>query len=80
MHYPLPFKLASLTSPLSQLTLSNYAASILLPLSSPQGYDQFMNLVLDRAVEEVSTSVKHDIGQIVIRGSGIVQLEALEAL
>lgn len=31
-----------------------------------KGYDQFMNLVLDEAIEEVSVSEKNDIGQIVL--------------
>ncbi len=39
-----------------------------------------MNLVLDDAVEEVSASVKNEIGQIVIRGSGIIQMECLDPL
>lgn len=30
-----------------------------------KGYDQFMNLVLDEAIEEVSVTEKNDIGQIV---------------
>ena len=39
-----------------------------------------MNLVLDDAIEEVSASVKNEIGQIVIRGNGIIQMECLDAI
>lgn len=31
-----------------------------------KGYDQFMNLVLDEAIEEVSVTEKNNIGQIVL--------------
>lgn len=52
-----------------------------------KGYDQFMNLVLDEAIEEVSVTEKNDIGQIVfininqvIRGNSVIQVEALEKI
>ena len=45
-----------------------------------RGFDQFMNLVLDETVEEVSESEKNDIGMVVIRGNSIVMIEALEKL
>eukprot|EP00898_Chlorokybus_atmophyticus_P006454 jgi/Chlat1/680/Chrsp104S01151 len=43
-----------------------------------RGFDQFMNLVLDETVEEVSSSEKHQIGMVVIRGNSIVLIESLE--
>lgn len=43
-----------------------------------RGYDQFMNLVLDDAVEEVSKTEKHDIGTIVLRGNAIENFELME--
>jgi small nuclear ribonucleoprotein G len=44
-----------------------------------RGYDAFMNLVLDEAIEE-SAATKPDIGMIVIRGNSIQMVEALERL
>ncbi|EDO48813.1 predicted protein [Nematostella vectensis] len=43
-----------------------------------RGYDPFMNLVLDDAVENVSGNEKHAIGMVVIRGNSIVTMEALD--
>ncbi|KAL1496002.1 hypothetical protein AB1Y20_014638 [Prymnesium parvum] len=45
-----------------------------------RGFDQFMNLVLDETVEQVSASEKNNIGMVVIRGNSIVMMEALEKL
>ncbi|KAI7864726.1 hypothetical protein BDF14DRAFT_1731608, partial [Spinellus fusiger] len=45
-----------------------------------RGYDPFMNIVLDEAVEDVSETEKHQIGMIVIRGNSITLLEALERI
>ncbi|KAG0169015.1 hypothetical protein DFQ28_003727 [Apophysomyces sp. BC1034] len=45
-----------------------------------RGYDPFMNIVLDEAVEEVSPSEKHNIGMVVIRGNSISLMEALERI
>ena len=45
-----------------------------------RGFDQFMNLVLDEAVEEASATEKNTIGMVVIRGNSIVMIEALEKL
>ncbi|KAK2076867.1 hypothetical protein QBZ16_005094 [Prototheca wickerhamii] len=42
-----------------------------------RGFDQFMNLVLDNAVDE---KLKVDIGMIVIRGNSISTVEALESI
>ena len=45
-----------------------------------RGFDQFMNLVLDETVEQVSATERNDIGMVVIRGNSIVTVEALEKL
>lgn len=42
-----------------------------------RGFDPFMNLVIDEAVEESGTE-KNDIGMVVIRGNSIILLEALD--
>lgn len=42
-----------------------------------RGFDQFMNIVLDNAVDE---KMKTDIGMVVIRGNSIVTIEVLERL
>ena len=42
-----------------------------------RGFDQFMNLVLDGAVDE---KLKADIGMVVVRGNSIVTIEALEKI
>ena len=41
------------------------------------GYDQFMNLVLDEAVQVVSSSEQRKLGQLVIRGNSVIRLEHL---
>ncbi|EER18517.1 Small nuclear ribonucleoprotein G, putative [Perkinsus marinus ATCC 50983] len=43
-----------------------------------RGYDQFMNLVLDNAVELVSRTEKREIGMAVIRGNSILMWECLD--
>lgn len=45
-----------------------------------RGFDQFMNLVLDETVEQVSATEHNSIGMVVIRGNSIVMIEALEKL
>ncbi|KAI8888757.1 like-Sm ribonucleoprotein [Backusella circina FSU 941] len=45
-----------------------------------RGFDPFMNIVLDEAVEEVSASEKHEIGMVVIRGNSISIMETLERI
>ncbi|XP_033119410.1 small nuclear ribonucleoprotein G-like [Anneissia japonica] len=42
-----------------------------------RGFDPFMNLVVDEAVEERGNE-KYEIGMVVIRGNSIILLEALE--
>eukprot|EP00341_Mesodinium_pulex_P006340 CAMPEP_0116939824 /NCGR_PEP_ID=MMETSP0467-20121206/32985_1 /TAXON_ID=283647 /ORGANISM="Mesodinium pulex, Strain SPMC105" /LENGTH=73 /DNA_ID=CAMNT_0004622215 /DNA_START=37 /DNA_END=258 /DNA_ORIENTATION=- len=42
-----------------------------------RGYDQFMNIVLSDAVEEVSSGEGNNIGMVVVRGNSIVQFEML---
>ena len=41
------------------------------------GYDQFMNLVLDDAVQIISSSEQRKLGQLVIRGNSVIRLEHL---
>lgn len=45
-----------------------------------RGYDHFMNVVLDEAVEETSGATGKDIGLVLIRGNSIIQIEALERI
>ncbi len=45
-----------------------------------RGYDQFMNIVLDQAVEIRSPTERHDIGMIVIRGNSVVMWECLDKI
>jgi small nuclear ribonucleoprotein G len=42
-----------------------------------RGYDQFLNLVLDQAVD---VKGKAEIGMVVIRGNSVSTLEALEPI
>jgi len=41
------------------------------------GYDQFMNLVVDDAVQVISSSEQRKLGQIVVRGNSVIRLEHL---
>ncbi|GFS63211.1 small nuclear ribonucleoprotein G [Trichonephila clavipes] len=43
-----------------------------------RGFDPFMNLVMDEAVEQLKEGKTNPIGMIVIRGNSIVLLEAME--
>ncbi|KAL1990262.1 hypothetical protein VTN49DRAFT_6101 [Thermomyces lanuginosus] len=45
-----------------------------------RGYDVFMNIVLDEAVEEKANGEKEKLGMVVIRGNSVVMLEALERI
>ncbi|EDN06177.1 small nuclear ribonucleoprotein SmG [Histoplasma capsulatum] len=45
-----------------------------------RGYDVFMNIVMDEAVEEKSGGEKVRLGMVVIRGNSVVMLEALERI
>mmetsp|Transcript_30080 Transcript_30080/g.92023 ORF Transcript_30080/g.92023 Transcript_30080/m.92023 type:complete len:88 (-) Transcript_30080:697-960(-) len=42
------------------------------------GFDQFMNLVLEDAVEEVSKTERKEIGTVVLRGNSIENFELME--
>ena len=42
-----------------------------------RGYDKFMNLVLEDAIEEAKDGTTNDIGSIVIRGNCILQVELI---
>ncbi|VDN37515.1 unnamed protein product [Gongylonema pulchrum] len=45
-----------------------------------RGFDPFMNIVVEDAVENLKNGGKNDIGMIVIRGSSIVVMEPKERL
>lgn len=45
-----------------------------------RGYDVFLNIVLDEAVEEKAGGEKVRLGMVVIRGNSVVMLEALERI
>ncbi|KAI8628874.1 hypothetical protein F5Y19DRAFT_485230 [Xylariaceae sp. FL1651] len=45
-----------------------------------RGYDVFLNIVLDDAVEEKEGGGKDRLGMVVIRGNSVVMLEALERI
>lgn len=45
-----------------------------------RGFDAFLNVVLEEAVDEKTTENDGFIGQIVIRGNSIVQFETLERI
>lgn len=43
-----------------------------------RGYDQFMNIVLDEAVEVPSKAEERQIGMVVIRGNSVIRFEVLD--
>lgn len=43
-----------------------------------RGFDPFMNLVIDEAVEVSSSGEQNNIGMVVIRGNSVVLMEALD--
>lgn len=45
-----------------------------------RGFDPFMNLVVDEAVEESRKGEKIPVGMVVIRGNSVVLLESLERI
>jgi len=45
-----------------------------------RGYDVFLNVVLDDAVEEKSGGEKVRLGMVVIRGNSVLMLEAMERI
>lgn len=45
-----------------------------------RGFDPFMNLVVDEAVEVTKKDEKTPIGMVVIRGNSVVLLESLERI
>ncbi|KAL9113339.1 MAG: hypothetical protein Q9227_002380 [Pyrenula ochraceoflavens] len=45
-----------------------------------RGYDVFLNIVLDDAVEERPGGEKAALGMVVIRGNSVVMLEAMERI
>ncbi|CAK7905959.1 small nuclear ribonucleoprotein G [[Candida] anglica] len=45
-----------------------------------RGFDVFLNITLDEALEEQKNGEKLNIGTIVVRGNSIVSMEALEKI
>ncbi|OQU95294.1 LSM domain-containing protein [Cladophialophora immunda] len=45
-----------------------------------RGYDVFLNIVLDDAIEEKAGGERERLGMVVIRGNSVVMLEALERM
>ncbi|PVV03202.1 hypothetical protein BB560_002335 [Smittium megazygosporum] len=45
-----------------------------------RGYDDFMNLVLDQAYEQISESEKIELGSTVVRGNSVIVIEALDPI
>ncbi|KAF2099494.1 small nuclear ribonucleoprotein SmG [Rhizodiscina lignyota] len=45
-----------------------------------RGYDVFLNLVLDEAVEDIGEKDNVRLGTVVIRGNSVVMIEALERI
>lgn len=45
-----------------------------------RGYDVFLNIVLDEAVEEKANGERQRLGMVTIRGNSVVMLEALERM
>ena len=43
-----------------------------------KGYDQFLNIVLDNAIEIIPDKPKRELGTIVIRGNSIILWENLD--
>jgi len=45
-----------------------------------RGFDPFMNLVIDEAVEHCKSGEKNNIGMVVVRGNSITLLESMERI
>lgn len=45
-----------------------------------RGFDPFMNVVVDEALELAKDGKKNEIGMVVIRGNSIIMVEALERI
>lgn len=43
-----------------------------------KGYDQFLNVVLDNAIEILEDNQKRELGTIVLRGNSVVMWECLD--
>ncbi|KAG8686974.1 hypothetical protein FRC12_018825 [Ceratobasidium sp. 428] len=43
-----------------------------------RGFDIFLNLVVDDAIEETTPADKQPLGQVVIRGNSVTSMETLE--
>ena len=84
-HTQTPFSLPRCTMASSGPDLKKYMGKMVgLKLNNNRqvrgmlaGYDQFMNLVLDDAVQIISSSEQHKLGQLVVRGNSVIRLEHL---
>ncbi|PSN63490.1 putative small nuclear ribonucleo protein G [Corynespora cassiicola Philippines] len=45
-----------------------------------RGYDVYLNIVLDEAVEELPGGGRQRLGMVVIRGNSVVMMEALDRI
>ena len=45
-----------------------------------RGFDPYMNIVLEDAIEEITNTERNSIGMVVVRGNSIVMIEALEKI
>lgn len=45
-----------------------------------RGYDVYLNIVLDEALEVKSGDTREPIGMVVIRGNAVVMIEALDRI
>ncbi|PHH76723.1 hypothetical protein CDD82_3875 [Ophiocordyceps australis] len=45
-----------------------------------RGYDVFLNIVLDDALEELPGDARHKLGMVVIRGNSVVMVEAMDRI
>ncbi len=43
-----------------------------------KGYDQFLNIVLDNAIEIISKDEKRELGTIVVRGNSVILWENID--
>ena len=49
-------------------------------LGQLRGYDEFMNLVVDDAVEVRGKNENAPIGTVLVRGNSVLEIEALESI
>ncbi|KAJ4459718.1 putative small nuclear ribonucleoprotein g [Paratrimastix pyriformis] len=49
-------------------------------IGTMRGFDQFMNIVLDETIEDISPEHQNPLGMVVIRGASVVYMECLDRL